>query len=75
MGWRTTAARRPRARSSREIQRLTGDLPQPVRTADTAITGTPAAIMVRCGPSSMKSAPAASAREARCITSAWARSL
>jgi hypothetical protein len=46
------------------------DLPQPVRTAETAITGTWAVSMVCRGPSSSKLAPAASAREARCIT--WA---
>ena len=51
------------------------DLPQPVRTAHTAITGTPVSSMVRRGPSRMKSAPAASAREARCITSSWGMSL
>jgi hypothetical protein len=50
-------------------------LPQPVRTAETAITGTRAASMVRRGPSSRKSAPAASAREPACITSACETSL
>ena len=39
-----------------------------VRTADTAITGTGAGSIVMAGPSSTKSAPQASAREARCMT-------
>jgi hypothetical protein len=42
----------------------------PVRTAEVAMTGTPAFSMVRFGPKRMKSAPAASAMEARCITHA-----
>ena len=51
------------------------DLPQPVRTAVIAITGTDAVSMVRFGPSNVKSAPAASAREATCITCACGTSL
>src|SRR5581483_507612 len=58
-----------------DSQRAACDFPQPVRTADTAITGTSAASIVRCAPSSTKSAPAASTREARCITCAWLTSL
>ena len=48
---------------------------QPVRTADTAITGRRASSWVARGPCITKSARAASAREARCIASACARSL
>ena len=70
-----TATRSPRSRSRRAIQRAVCDLPQPVRTADTAITGTLARSIVRSGPSSVKSAPAARAREATCITCACGTSL
>ena len=48
---------------------------QPVRTADTAITGRFAASWVARGPCITKSAPQARAREARCMASAWVRSL
>jgi hypothetical protein len=75
MGWRSTAAVSPWLRISADSQRAVCDFPQPVRTAETAITGTRAGSMVRPGPSSTKSAPAASAREARCITLACGMSL
>ena len=71
-------ARRPASRGARsrsESQRAIGDLPQPVRTAVTAITGMHDDSMVRLGPSSMKSAPTASAREAICITCSCGTSL
>jgi hypothetical protein len=45
------------------------------RTAQTAITGMPALIMVASGPRSRKSAPAESTREAPCITASWGMSL
>jgi hypothetical protein len=57
------------------MKRAVCDFPQPVRTAETAITGRRDASIVRRGPGSVKWAPAASAREARCIASAWERSL
>ncbi len=75
MGWRMTATRRPRDLSRWESQRVVWDLPQPVRTAETAMTGTAARSMVRSGPSRRKSAPLASATEAVCITWAWLTSL
>ena len=43
-------------------------LPEPVRTAQIAATGFEDAIIVSCGDSSWKLAPAASARDAMCIT-------
>ena len=49
------------------MRRDTGLLPQPVRTAQTEMTGTLAANCVCSAPSSQKSAPAATARDARCI--------
>ena len=57
---------------SRAIQTVTT---KPVRTAETAITGTRAAIWVAWGPSNSKSAPAAITREATCRTCAWGTSL
>jgi hypothetical protein len=59
---------KPRCRSRSESQRANGDLPQPVRTAAIAMTGIEQESMVRFGPSKMKSAPAARAREAICMT-------
>ena len=50
------------------MRRDTGLLPQPVRTAQMEITGTLDANCVRSAPSNQKSAPAATAREARCIS-------
>ena len=48
-----------RARGAgRPSQRAICDLPQPVRTAETAITGTRRGSIVRSGPSRTKSAPA-----------------
>jgi len=52
-----------------------GDFPQPVRTADTATTGTPAFSIVRPGPSSTKSALQASAAVASPITRHYVTSL
>lgn len=43
-------------------------LPQPVRTAQTATTGTEAVSIVASGPSSVKLAPAAMTSLALCIT-------
>ena len=57
------------------MRRETGLLPQPVRTAQTEITGTFATNCVRATPSSQKSAPAATARDARCISVGYATSL
>ena len=56
------------------MRRLVWLLPLPVRTAQTATTGLAAWSIVRSGPSSRKSAPAARARDAVCITSSWERS-
>ena len=56
------------------MRRLVWLLPLPVRTAHTATTGFVAPSIVRSGPRSRKSTPAASAREAMCITSSWERS-
>ena len=69
------ATRRPRARRRAPSQRAIGDLPQPVRTAETATTGTAARSIVRSGPSRRKSAPVASARDATRIRWAWVTSL
>ena len=65
----------PGGASCRDSQRAMADLPQPVLTAVIAITGRDETSMVRCGPSRAKSAPAASAREATCITCSWRTSL
>ena len=75
MGCRTTTTRRPAARNKPATRREVWLLPLPVRTAHTATTGTRAWSMVLWGPDRPKSAPAASAREARCITCSCARSL
>ncbi len=63
-----TTGFQPMLRSSVAMRRETGLLPQPVRTAQTEITGTFDANCVRSAPSSQKSAPAATARDARCIS-------
>jgi hypothetical protein len=55
MGWRTTTARLPCPRSSSTTRRLTAPLPQPVRTAHTATTGTRERSMVRRGPRRQRS--------------------
>jgi hypothetical protein len=60
--------------STELMRRLVGLLPEPVRTAVTATTGFDASSIVAFGPSSMKSAPAARARDALCITSSCLRS-
>ncbi len=52
----------------RPIARLVWLLPLPVRTEHTATTGTGLSIIVERAPSRLKSAPAASAEEARCMT-------
>ena len=72
------ASRRPSglaAFRSRASQRAVCDLPTPVRTAQMAMTGRRDVSMVRVGPSSVKSAPAASAIEALCMTKACSTSL
>ena len=74
IGWRTSPTRSPAASSSSPIRRLVWLLPQPVRTAVTATTGFVASSIVERGPRSRKSAPAASAIDALCITSSCARS-
>jgi hypothetical protein len=48
--------------------------PEPVRTAQTATTGFDEVSAVSCGESSRNDAPAASARDARCITCSWVTS-
>ncbi|MFO1199652.1 MAG: hypothetical protein U1E86_22055 [Burkholderiaceae bacterium] len=50
-------------------------MPQPVRTAHTETTGRAHAIIVRAGPGSTKSAPAARQRAPTRIRSAWLTSL
>ena len=75
MGWRMMATRLPVALSAAATARVVCDLPHPVRTAQMATTGFDDGIMVASGPWSLKSAPAASAREARCITVSWLTSL
>ena len=45
-----------------------------MRTAETAITGIFAGTMVRFGPSNVKFAPQASARDPTCMTASWGRS-
>ena len=52
-----------------------GLFPAPVLTAPTEITGFEDLSMVLFGPRSMKSAPAARAMEALCITYSWETSL
>ncbi len=56
------------------MRRLVWLLPAPVRVAHTATTGFGHSSMVVRGPSSVKSAPAASTIDARCITSSCGRS-
>ena len=68
IGWRIRPTRRPASSSERPIARLVWLLPLPVRTEQTATTGTGHGIIVARGPSSVKSAPAARASEARCMT-------
>jgi hypothetical protein len=53
------------------IARVVWLLPEPVRTAQTATTGTVAVSIVSRGPSSWKFAPAASTSLALCITYSW----
>ncbi len=50
------------------MQRVVWLLPAPVRVAPTAITGRLLGSIVRAGPRRLKSAPAARAREAACMT-------
>ena len=71
MGWRTATTLRPAARRISATRLVVWDLPDPVRTAHTATTGTAATSSVCLGPSSRKSAPAARTLEATCITSTW----
>ena len=74
IGCRTSATDRPCERRIRPTARLVWLLPQPVRTAVTAITGLTLFSIVDLGPSRVKSAPAASAIDALCMTVSWARS-
>ena len=69
MGWRTTTVFFPSPVRISQIFRVVWDLPQPVLTAHTAITGLAARSMVWAAPGSMKSAPAAMTWEALCISS------
>ncbi len=74
IGWRTSATFRPASSRARPTLRLVCDLPQPVRVAQTATTGFAECSMVASGPSSRKSAPAASTIDALCITVSCLRS-
>ena len=58
----------------RPTARLVWLFPQPVRTAVIAITGFVLLSIVERGPSRVKSAPAANAIEALCMTASWERS-
>ena len=69
IGWRTRATLSPAPSRTRPTSRLVWLLPQPVRTAHTATTGLVLASIVERLPMSVKSAPAAIAIDARCITS------
>ena len=69
MGWRMTATRSPASRSTLTTARLVWLFPAPVRVAQTATTGRAERSMVRRAPRSWKSAPAALALLARCMTS------
>ena len=71
MGWRTTAIFLPMPLRISLTRRVVWLLPAPVRTAQTATTGLLLGSMVRREPTMQKSAPAAWAREARCITCSW----
>ena len=75
MGWRTTTTRTPLSRRMSATRRAVWLLPAPVRTAQTATTGTLARSIVDRGPISRKSAPADSTSEALCITTSWETSL
>ena len=68
IGWRMAATRNPLSRSRRQTSREVWLLPQPVRTATTAMTGRRERTIVLSGPSSLKSAPADIAREALAMT-------
>ncbi len=57
------------------MRRVVCDFPAPVRDAHTATTGFDDRSIVASGPSRRKSAPAAIASAARCITSGYERSL
>ena len=74
MGWRMTATFLPRALRYSQTLRVVWLLPQPVRTAQTAMTGFLEGSMVCFQPMSRKSAPAALTMEALCMTSRWLRS-
>ena len=68
IGCRTSATLRPASSRMRPTLRLVWLLPQPVRTAQTATTGFVLSSIVAFGPSSVKSAPAASTIDALCMT-------
>ncbi|OPZ73750.1 MAG: hypothetical protein BWY79_02221 [Actinobacteria bacterium ADurb.Bin444] len=63
-----TTGRRPRSISTSAKKRDVWLLPAPVRVEHTDMTGTSAFTMVASVPNRVKSAPAAKAREAWCIT-------
>jgi len=67
-GWRTTATRTPSSPRICATRRAVWLLPQPVRTAPTAITGRPLRNMVWSIPRSTNSAPAAFTRDAARMT-------
>ena len=75
IGWRTRAGFSPSPSRSSATRRVVWLLPAPVRVAQTATTGLRLRSMVRSGPSRVKSAPAASTRDATCITVSWLTSL
>ena len=66
-----TTTLRPRSRRIAAALRVVWLLPQPVRTAHTDTTGRLDTSIVSRVPSSRKSAPAATARDARCMTCSW----
>jgi hypothetical protein len=61
MGWRTTTTRLPAAFRVSTTARVVWLLPEPVRTAQMATTGTVASSIVSSGPRRTNDAPAAMA--------------
>ena len=74
IGCRTSATLRPGVEQDLPDRRLVWLLPQPVRVAQHGDDGLGRAQHRRLGPSSRKSAPAASTIEALCITVSCLRS-
>ena len=58
-----------------QILRVVCDLPAPVRTAQTEITGLLETRVMRWLPMNRKSAPSDSTQEALCMSSVWEMSL